>query len=123
MVLQELIERRERESDVASALLAGLSINGEKVSSVEEMEWKYGSSGLQSRLQRPKADPDDGDGGDSNMLAALAEREVPSSYSQKLAAKGCHLRRNVAKKLKLMNKILIQNFISIRIVNFCILLY
>jgi len=85
--IEELIERKERESDVASALLAGLSINGEKVSSVEEMEWKYGSSGLQSRLQRPHVDPDDGDGGASNMLAALAEREVPSSYSLKLAAK------------------------------------
>ena len=67
------------------------------MSSVEEMEWKYGSSGLQSRLQRPHVDPDDGDGGASNMLAALAEREVPSSYSLKLAAKGCHLCRNAAK--------------------------
>ena len=44
--LQQLIERRERQDEVASALLAGLSINGERVSSVEEMEWKYGSSGL-----------------------------------------------------------------------------
>ena len=67
------------------------------MSSVEEMEWKYGSSGLQSRLQRPQVDPDDGDGGSSDMLAALAEREVPSSYSQKLAAKGCHLCRNASK--------------------------
>ena len=60
------------------------------------MEWKYGSSGLQSRLQRPQVDPDDGDGGASNMLAALAEREVPSSYSLKLAAKACHLCRNAS---------------------------
>ena len=79
------------------------------MSSVEEMEWKYGSSGLQSRLQRPQVDPDDGDGGASNMLSALTEREVPTSYSQKLAAKGCHLCRNVAKKLKLMQKFFIQN--------------
>ena len=46
ILFQELIAQREREADAASALLAGLSINGERVSSVEEMEWKYGSSGL-----------------------------------------------------------------------------
>ncbi len=80
--LQKLIAEKNRLTDEAAALFSGLSIGGEKVKSLEEMEFKFGG-GLPmlkgQKESRPLDSDDDTDDEESkDPLTVLAEREVPA---------------------------------------------
>jgi len=85
--LQSLVAERERAADEAADLLAGLSVAGERVESVEEMEFRFGAGVArhlegQRRVQLDSDDDEDNDGEDP--LKVLAEKELPSSSKRKM---------------------------------------
>jgi len=84
--IEEAIKEKEQIVSKTADLLSSLTIGGEKVESVEEMEFRFGGGlarHLEERHKRVDLDSDDDDNDSEeikNSLRVLAEKDLPSKY-------------------------------------------